>query len=229
MAVTKTRTVREIIQSAMRLGRLVNIRSSASAEEEAIVLQALQDMLKALQNEGWNVWCKAQQELSLTAGTIAYALDPVRPLKVLDARYDCGDGIEVPMVAMMREEYDVLPVKNATGTPTQFCYDRQREDAVFKIWPILATASGSEKIVLTYEREIEDAELNDEIDVPAEFYETVRYMLAVRACDELAKDAPPRVEARATEFKEMAQAFDHEGSVFMGDGEPYFTGGAYTL
>lgn len=216
MAVTGTKTVRDLTTAALRKAGVAGLGESPSAEMADEARDELERMLKAWQNKGYNLWTKTSGSLTLTTAG-SYTLSPVRPLRILTARYNDGSS-ETQMQCLTREEYDQLPVKTSTGTPTTYYYDRQREAAKLYIWPLLATASG-QTIEFTYEREIEDiASLSDTVDVPGEWWDAVVYGLADRILDTVPVRDPTmtmKISARARESLMDALAFDTEESVWF--------------
>lgn len=215
MAVTGTKSVRDICQSALWKIGVIDNATAASADEFARAAEDLNDMLKAWQAKRYNLWTSSTQSVTLTTAA-SYTLDPVRPLSIESVRLK-RSGTEMPMQSLTREEYDTLPVKTTTGTPTTYYYNRQREAAVLYIWPVLAVASG-ETLEITYTRELEDvsgATAADIIDVPAEWYEAVIYNLADRLADTFMIDAP-KISLRAATALRDALAFDREESVYFG-------------
>lgn len=216
---TATRTIRKICEHALRKATILGFGEPAPAEDMAAAVEELDVMLKAWQNLGYNLWTKTDGSLVLTTAA-SYELSPERPLKILNARVK-RSGIETPMTRMTRQEYDDLPQKNATGFPTQFYYDRQREEARFYVWPVLAV-SGNVTVEYTYERELADvASENDTIDVPVEWYDAIINNLAVRLSDSAGVAVNPRVAGLAVTSLEMALGADTEGSVFFGFAEAH--------
>jgi len=215
MAVTGTRTVREMCTRALRLAGVTSVGEDPAAEDAEEARQALNDMLKGWQGQGFHLWTVAGQSLALTANTAVYTLNPVRPLAILSARLKRGPN-EVTMFGMTRDEYDNLPNKLSRGSPVNFHYDRQREAARFLVWPVLAAANG-ETVEITYSRELEDiAGLNDVIDVPGEWWEVVAYNLAARMMEVYGVSDRQTVITRAQLLLEDALGFDREGSVYFG-------------
>jgi hypothetical protein len=216
MAVTGTITTRELIEDALRKIGVVAFDEPMTADQSASGLRAWNRLLKSWQNRGYNLWAVDSQTVTLTTAA-SYTLSPVRPMRILNARL-VRNGIETPMTPMTRQEYDAMPVKASTGLPTQFYYDRQREAAVFYIWPVLAVAGG-ETIKITFEREAEDqTDINAAPDIPGEWWEAAVYGLAARMADDYSRNVP-NVIARAEEELRLALADDREESVFFGD--PY--------
>jgi hypothetical protein len=215
MAVTGTKTVRDIVTLALRKASILGIGETASAEDADAAREELELMLKGWQNMGYNLWTKTAGTLTLTTAA-SYTLSPVRPLAILSARLKRG-STEMPMSEMTRQEYDELPTKTTTGTPTMFYYDRQREAAVFYVWPVLAAANG-ETVQFTYEREMEDiSDIGDVIDIPGEWWDAVVYNLAARMLETVTlANKPQTIFMRAEKLLRDAGAFDREGSIFMG-------------
>lgn len=211
MAVTGTETNHDLCEDALRKLGVISIRQQAKAEEMQLALRQLNRMLKAWQGKGWNVWTKTSMSHVLTVGA-GQVLDPVRPLEIASVRIKRGE-IETPLEEMSRDEYDTLPVKNSAGCPTAFYYDRQRENAVLYVWPVLATVSG-ETLEITYQREVEDIEADQPADYPVEWYDAIVYSLAARLADDFAINSP-MVQARADILLRDALAFDHDGSVYF--------------
>lgn len=216
MAVTQTFTVSEIATAALRKIGVVSQDEEATTYDQNTALLSLNLMLKGWQNRRYLTWTYTSGTLTLTTAA-SYTLSPVRPVRIVNARFKSG-SIETPMFEMTRDEYDSIPQKSSTGQPTQFYYDRQREDALFYVWPVLATAAG-ETIEYTYEREIEDiTSWSQTVDLPVEWMEAAVYNLASRLTEDY-PDANPntaaKVDARAMMLLDDALANDREESVYF--------------
>lgn len=211
MAVTGTYTNRQILTDALRKLGVVAADEDMTADQAANGRRVLDRFLKALQNRGANLWAYTTQTVTLTTA-VSYTMSPVRPVRVHGVRYNNG-STETPMTELTRQEYEDLPLKTVTGVPTCWYYDRQRESALLYIWPGLASAS-SETLEVTYERELEDVDLDDVVDVPGEWLDAVVYGLAGRLADDYGVTAPG-VVARAEEEMRQALSGDREGSVWF--------------
>lgn len=211
MAVTDTDTVRALVEDAHRKIGVVAFDEPMTADQANNGVRALNRMLKGWQNKGYSLWAKASQSVALT-GAAVYTLDPVRPMEILSCRFK-QNGVERPMLPFPRDEYDSLPVKDSKGTPTTYYYDRQREAARLYIWPLLFPVTAA-TLEITFTREFEDMGLNDQPDVPVEWYDTVVYNLAARLADDYRVD-PGNVPARAERELFMALAYDRENSIWF--------------
>ena len=213
MAVTDTDTNLEICTAALRKIGVVGMGVTASADEIETARTALSRMLKSWQSKGYNLW--AVTSMSVTATTSAsYSLTPERPLSLSSVRWKATT--ETPMQELSRDEYDRLPLKTSTGTPTSYYYNRQREDALLYVWPVPASVT-TQTLEITYIRELADVAQADEADIPGEWYDCVVYGLAARLADDFMVSAPG-VIARAEMLLDEALAGDREGSIyFVGD------------
>lgn len=212
MAVTGTKTVRDMVTFALRKAGIVAVGETVPTDVATVAMEEL-NFLQKEQLSGVSAWVLSGMSHTLTAAA-AQTLDPVRPVRINSVRFK-RDGIELPMCALTRDEYDRLPNKATTGTPTQYHYDRQREAARLYVWPVLGTAAG-ETLEITYLRELEDvASMNDTLDAPAEWWSAVGYQLAVRICETTGTALPPTLVPRAEKLWAEAEAFDSEGSVWL--------------
>jgi hypothetical protein len=193
--------------------------------------RVLNDMIKHWQVQGYNLFRRSRDTLTLVAaqGTDANPYQfgtggdkTYRPLRIENMRYLDSSGNERPMTAISRDEYDRLPDKDSTGETTLFCYDPQRDPAKLYIWPVLKSG-GSGTLVYTYQRSIEDFDADaDEPDYPQEWFETLKYGLAARLApvyypaDALMMQ---RLQAVAGQKLEESAAFDKEpvSTTFMVD------------
>ena len=215
MAVTGTQTVRDIITDALLDLEVGSIGDEADATLAAHAVRVLNRVMKAWQlDDAAPSFLKASQSLPLTTAA-SYTLSPERPIRILSARFK-RSGTEIPMIRLTRDDYDNLPVKTTTGTPTQFYYDRQKEDALFYVWPVLATAAG-ETVEITYEREFKDVEINDNIDLPGEWWDVAVLQTASRLVhaygSEAAKQSIP-MRAEMALNKALGAAVDGESVYF---------------
>lgn len=215
MAVTGTQTCTEIATDALRYSGVVAVDLEAADEEIAIALRELDRMLKSWQAMGHNLWTLTSQTVTLTTAA-SYTLSPVRPFSIHNINFR-QNGRDLPMHEMMREEYDSLPVKTASGIPTNFYYDRQREDARLYVWPVLSVAAG-ETLEITFYREIEDVVSDSVIDCPAEWYDAVVKGLGFRLTLLFSPDTPKMyLKPLADEALALAMAGDRESSVYFRD------------
>jgi hypothetical protein len=218
MATTGVQTVRDIVEDALLDLEVGAIGTAARANLAVHAVRVLNRVMKSWQlMDGAPSFLKASQSLTLTTAA-SYTLDPERPVRILSARLK-RSSIETPMFRLTRDEYDELPQKLVTGLPTQFYYDRQKEDALFYVWPVLVAANG-ETVEITYERELEDVGINDNIDLPGEWWDVAVLQLASRLVHAYGSEAAKAsIPGRAAAALNMALGAGADGeSVYFGRG-----------
>lgn len=211
-AATHQNTVRDIVTEAMQVANILQIGETAPAEDAELARKSLARLLKRWQAKEYFDWKLETVSLTPVAGA-AQTMSPRRPIRLENINFRRG-GIDLPMQSITRSEYDTLPNKSTTGTPTTYFYDRKREDAVLYIWPTLATVSG-ETLEITMEQEISDcADLNDIVELPGEWWDAAVQGLAVQ----LAKSfGVPMDPSDAMAALDAALSGQHEGSVWFGE------------
>ena len=178
-----------------------------TASDAAYALEEMNTLLKLWQTSGPDLWRTSEGSLTLTAATAAFALNE-DVFRVVSCRIR-RNGIDTPMEPLVREEYFDMPLKTATGVPTQYYYDVERYGGTLYIWPVLATASG-ETISYTYQRRFYDvASLGQTLDVPQEYISVVAWALAAAISPAFGKDDTKFAATAARMLAEM-QAADRE-------------------
>lgn len=216
MATTGTQTVLDIVTDALLDIEAVQMGQSVPGKQGAHAMRVLNRLMKSWQRlEPTPDFLVASQSVTATTSA-AHTLSPVRPIRILNANLKQTDGTEIPMIELSRDEYDELPDKDTTGIPTQFYYDRQKESAVFYVWPLFSSVT-TETFEITYEREFEDiSALTDTIDLPSEWYDVAVKQLAARLVhaygSEAAKQTMP-MEAEYALNRALASAVT--GSVYF--------------
>ncbi len=216
MATTATKNAGAIVLGAFQTCGIVAKDEALDAADNVIGLSRLNDMLKGWQLTGLRLYTRDTGSISLTDATASYAVTG-RPLHLETVRYKPSGGTETPMLRMSSVGYDELPDKATAGIPTQFFYDRAREAGTLYVWPVLATAA-SATLEYTATREVADIEnSSDAVDAPAEWYETIRYGLAARLCDEYDVPEPKasKIAGQAQHFYEIAMAGEREDSFYI--------------
>lgn len=217
MAVTLEYTALDAVTEALRTAGILAIGDTAPADEAEHARKALRRMLKSWQARETLEWTISSMSHTLTTAAAQTLSSPTRPIRIQNVNFR-RNGIDLPMQELTRDEYDTLPQKTTTGTPTTFYYDRQREDVRLYVWPVLATAAG-ETLEITYERELPDVSaLSDTLDVPGEAWDAVVVNLAfILARDFGAPRQDLKAEADRLWFDLLAG--QNDGSFWFGEAE----------
>ena len=157
-----------------------------TANEESHARRIMNGMIKTWQTSGHNVFRQKRGTITVSSAkgqeATPYTLGPSgdlteRPVRIESMRFKPASGNEIPMNKLNRGDYDDLPDKSLTGTPTNFYFDPQVGTANLHVWPIGSTGT----LEFTYQRAIEDFDNgSDEPDFPQEWYEALRFALAAR-------------------------------------------------
>lgn len=217
MATTGTQTVRDIVKQACHEAGVTDIADDPSAEDARLALLQLNRLMKAWQAREYFDFMDTAMTVTMITGA-AQTLNPVRPVWICSARFKRGTN-ELPMQSMTRAEYDDLPNKTTTGTPTQFYYDRQKEAAVLYVWPVLSAVDG-ETLEITYQREFTDLDMNDAIDLPGEWWDAAVFGTAYRLDRALRLNSPTLAQDAGHALVNVLAGQSY-GSVFFCDGSEY--------
>jgi len=212
MAVTETKTVREICEQALEDLGAKSVNRNASAEEMRVATDRLSRMLKSPTWNTHGIHLHTSQSVTLTTAQ-SYALtSPARPFKVISARYKGTDGNEIPMVRFSRQEWDELVDKTTLGTPSIYYLDEQNAQTTLYIWPQLASAT-TESVEMTITRETEDLDLDDVLDAPGELYDAICLTLAAKVALPLQLPVSPELAALQNDAFMSAMGDLAEGEV----------------
>jgi hypothetical protein len=233
-------TASDLIKDALIEIYAIAPDETPTADQQSHALRTLNYLIKTYQTQGYNLWRRERDTLTLVAGrgidsnpyTFGGAGAPdktYRPLRIENMRFVNADCLERPMMMISRDEYDNLPEKDVAETPTLFHYDPSRDQGRLFVWPLLQTGlTGS--LAYTYQRPFWDFDVaSNNPDVPQEWYETLKYALAARLAptyfpQDIAMQQ--RLMQTASGFLENAMSFDKEtaSSFFTVNRRPYRRG-----
>lgn len=120
---------------------------------------------------------------------------------------------EIPFYQLNRTDYNNLPNKTRTGRPTQFWFDKNRQNPILTIWPNPDAQFTFAQITGYLHRQIQDVgTMQQEIEVPQRWYLAIVLQLAKHLSKEIKEVDPsviPQIEADAA--WELKRAWDGEG------------------
>lgn len=215
-----TMTAREIIEFALRELNAIPIGQELDVNEVAPVIQKLNVMLRGYETRGPHLWRVADGSVALLPNTPSYSLATDTPLRVIEARYRYANGQDLPMKQMTAVQYKTLPIKLSPGVPTQWYFNPQATSQTLYVWPVPRTIT-TETIQYSYQRRFQICTtLDDDLDIPSEWLDTVGMSLAARllASYGVEGESAARIEKTATMLLRSAKAFDRPAFVqFMPD------------
>lgn len=210
-------TAKDVIEHALREINAIPVGQDADIVEVEPILATLNMMLKGWETLGPHLWRVTEGSVAVTPLTTAYSLAVDNPLRLKEVRFRYADGHDLPMKKLSRTKYVTLPNKDSQGISTQWYFDPQEATQTLYVWPILATAT-TEKIVYTYQRRFQICtSLNDTLDIPAEWHDTITYCLAERLLPRYGQEtgSAQRIERRAQALLRQAKSFDRPDCLYM--------------
>ncbi|MDB6036013.1 MAG: hypothetical protein JWM16_6351 [Verrucomicrobiales bacterium] len=171
----------EIIADALSLLGVLAEEEPLPAYDLVRGMRFLTKMLKQWEGLGIGSWLRTEGTFALVASTPSYVFGSggsftTVPFDITDARIT-RSSIDLPMERLTREEYFALPNKTTTGYPTQYFYDRQRDNGTLYVWPSPDTTAGT--FGFTYRRRIMDIDAaTDNFDLPPEWEKAITDNLA---------------------------------------------------
>lgn len=199
-----------LIIGARRLLGIMAEEQPLSATDLNIGLDMLTRMLKTWEADpDLGTWLETDLPITLIQGTVSYLFGvggttttiPFDINSILITR----NGVDLPMDSMSRQDYKDLPLKTTQGFPTQWFYDRQRDNGTLYVWPAPDVTAGV--LTVTYRRRIMDVDTTaDNLDIPPEWEEAVINNLAKRLIPTSGRGGTPEAAQVMVDAKLMLDA-----------------------
>lgn len=212
-----------LIQAAFRLLGQFNDDTPPPQTDINNAAQALNLMIKQWMTKNYPLWCVTDVSFTVQQGVTSYLVGPgsavsglntFRPLRISMARLryaNTNPALEVPLVLLSRQEYDLLGNKTAQGTPNSYYYDPQTGNGVLYLF--LTPDTNPNVCILTCQRPIADV-LNstDSFDYPIEWLNALKYGLANELLTEyfVPERIAARIERRAQQYLDEMLDWDQE-------------------
>lgn len=208
-----TLTVRDIVEQVLgdELG-IIGIGRDARANEAEYVMRRLNMLLKEHTNAAH---LETQGTVTIPAdsssGTIADNVQDVISARVVST-------YERPLTRFGRDEYLMIPNKEAGGEPTCFYVSSQRDNTIMYVWP---TPSVETTIKIDYRRTPETVtDLAETIDFPPQYHPALIVKLASMCLGRFGKGISPDTKVdvlnRASELWGAMQDEERPSSYMLG-------------
>ena len=134
----------DIIGAALRTLGAFGVADTIPPNDLSNCAQALNLLLKSLMvQKGLPLWCVQTIQTPMVPGQATYimgplnaAVNPLRPLRILDAWLRSPAGNDVSLTIESRYDYDTLGLKNSPGNPNQMYYDPQRDNGYITLYNV---------------------------------------------------------------------------------------------
>jgi hypothetical protein len=174
----------DIIKDALLEIGALDAGEDPSSDETSDASRMLNMLVKNWQVHT-DIWPLKDVTVTLTPGTQSYTVgtgltvNTARPLKVISARRQDSNSVDIPIDVYSREEYMSLPVKSTQAPANGVYYDPQVSNGVLYVWPTGSTNNTT--VIITVARPLEDFDsTTDTPDFPQEWYLALVKNLAVR-------------------------------------------------
>ena len=189
--------VDEIIDEAFsRIGQ-----EPTSGYEAKTARRSLNLILQSLINKGIFLWTVKLDSFTATQSTATYTLDG-DAVDVIEV-YIRRSGADNELVRISRQEYSLLPDKDAEGKPTQFFIERFDDSVTMTLWPV--PENSTDQVFFYKKTRIEDVNKSREnVEIPIRWMEWLICELAYKLSYKRQNITPQR----RVELKSMCdQAF----------------------
>ena len=165
-----------IIEKAFRRVRITPVQITAEMATEARKTLFLR--LSALANKGLQLWAIESVSESLVLDQAAYTLDD-GTIDVVQINFTNSDGIETPLAPVGKDSYMSLSDKTASGQPSMYWLDRQRDAPVVRLWPVPDAVAETGTLTVWRKRHIMDVgDYTNTLDIPQRWHDAVIWDLA---------------------------------------------------
>lgn len=218
--ISGTMTARDVCTTAAQELCAYSAGESLEAADGAEMMKRLNWMLKSWQALGCNLWREEEGVAVFAIGEKTVELDP-RCIDVLEARFQQSSVFQLQMQRWELGEYQRVPNKDQPGsTPLAFYLRKLVDSVTMTLWPVPTLET---TILYSFARVIEDVtDLNQTLDVPQQWMETVYMNLAARCASmfgatRLDPSAVNLIGARAAILEQQLLDQDRPASIFMGN------------
>jgi hypothetical protein len=210
-----------LIKGALRLVGGIGQGETPTTDQTSEAADTLNMMIKGFMGYGMPLWAVKRTNVTLVAATKSYSIglsatvNTPKPLKIYQAyRHNNTTNIDVPLQIVSRQEYEQLSGKTSSGPPNQVYYEPLLSTGTLYVYPAPDSSTATNEVItIVYQRPFEDFDAaGDEPDFPQEWYEVIKYGLAVRLAGEYGLERFSR-KALKDEFEkllELAQGFNQE-------------------
>lgn len=180
-------TVRQLVQSALRMSGGLRVGQLGHTDDEDAALLILNSMVSTWNTKRLNIFTIRRDTYILAGGQNSYTIgqggdiDAQRPAKIVSAGlFIAGDTlIERPLKILLtvQEWADVRIKTLSTSVPYRLYCDYAHPTANIYLWP---TPDGHATLALyTWQRLAQFSAITDAIDLPDGYLDALRYNLAV--------------------------------------------------
>lgn len=230
MAIT---TAGDLIRAAYDKILVIGTQESLTAADITTGLDGLNALLDSLWLESLAVYTVRQETFPTTPNVASYTIGPAmtwnttRPVRIVSgvASYQ---GVDYPINAIDRAQYDRIPYKATAGIPMVLFYDRSFPTGTVYLYPA-PTPAGITIKINSYQQIQSFASAADSINLPPGYTRMLVNGLAVELAPNFNKEVPPAVMMAWRESKAAVKRNNRQDVVALYDGAILYGSGAYNV
>ena len=220
---TEDRTVKVLLEDALRSLNVIEPDESANTEQITICIRALNDLIYQFKGpegpitQSMKVWQRERDSLTLTAKNnfnlkpSGGDLDIQTPVEIMFATLKNTDSQEVTLDPMSYLDYQAIGDKTAEGPPSRYYYEKRLDTGV--LYLNFVPSDTSDTIELLHRQPLEIVTLKTQtLDVEDYLLRAIKWNLAVEVGPIFVESIPQIVTNLASESLAIAQTFEPENS-----------------
>ena len=205
----------QLITGALRLAGVIAQGETPTSSQVSDAATTLNMMVKAWMADGMPLWAIRTVTITPVANQNTYTYNTPKLLKPIQAwNRQTSSQVDIPMRMISREEYNILGNKSTTGNPIQLFFNPNLDRTEIKLFPSPDAISAAQNVIyIVAQVPYQDFDsATDTPDFPQEWYEAIKYGLAVRLAGEYNIDIETRktLVAEAAAIKQEALSFGTE-------------------
>jgi hypothetical protein len=200
-------------------------------------LETGMDVLNSLLDSWWleslGVYAVQQQSFATTSGVASYTIGPgqtwntTRPNRIVSG-VASFQGVDYPVNAIDRAQYDRIPYKQTSGIPMVLFYDREYPTGTVYLYPG-PSPSGITIKINTYQQIQSFANAADLIDLPPGYARMIVNNLAVELAPDFGRTVSNEILLAARESKAAVKRNNRQDVVAQYDGAILYGSNAYNV
>lgn len=195
-----------VIQFAMKDAGLLQSGDEPNSDQYAEFGQRLLDIINFEQTQGIKLWLQQDYPVTMVAGTSQYIFSPTgnvsltKPLRVIDGYAQQTSGTSRPIIAISRQEWDMLSNKTQQGAINSYYVDKQQLSLIVNLWLTPDATAALDTLHVVIQNQVTNFQaLTETVNFPVEWFMFLRWALA----DDICSGQPQAIMARCALKCEM--------------------------
>lgn len=215
-------TAADLIKSSLRAAGIIATGETPSSAEETDALEVLNDILEEWSNDGFTVYERTIENLTLQASTGSYTIgsgatfNTVRPQLILAAKFkQSGQNHEFDLRIYNDEEWAQITDKTLeSGIVEGIYYNRTVPYGTIYVWP---KPDAADTLILHSLKPLTALATSTSLSYPPGYKKALKYALACELSPEYGRPVDPKLEQIARDAKVALQRTNTEPVLMRSD------------